>query len=408
MDASIGSPQKRSFDEMNQESEFVTVTDINITAVDINPQAATPIDLCNDENDDIVVAEMEINQQPQPVVFAEPPKKRRKIDMENLSTLGKLALNPAYSDVNFLVGGVRSHGIKAIFASKCPKFADMFFPAGKYISDPVHLEDITSDAFEFIRDHINEMNPEMTAEIVVDVLSAVKIGYDDHDGSVRKQCFDFLGQINNADDFLSVLGQFGLNRSMIDEVNELLASHFELLRSNGNEIISSEKWKSLPFWVVRQVMQSDNLAVNEDQLFQESIWWIKTDKEELKQCIRFCRMDTEYIFNEIKNHGILSDADLVSLYEMKLGLTNDCVFNCAVRFEAKKRKTPKSKKSPKAKKTPKAKKSAKAKRTATKKKTKKAKEDAVDESEAAEEDKKLMTKAKPKGRATRKSSRRKR
>merc|ERR1712098_402020 len=132
------------------------------------------------------------------------------------------------------------------------------------MGDPVQLDDITPDAFEFIMHHINELNPELTTEILVDVLSAVKCGYDDNDGSVRSQCFDSLGQINNADNFLSVLGQFGQTGAMGDEVDEFLASHFKLLRSSGNEIISSEKWKSLPFWVVRRVMQSDNLAVRED------------------------------------------------------------------------------------------------------------------------------------------------
>ena len=285
----------------------------------------------------IDLVEESTSNQPQDVdePLKQPMSKRRRLNDENLSTLGALSQSGHFSDVTFRVGDEQFRGLKAVFAINSRVFQKILFPqdvaqaaSGRFVD----ISDISVDAFKFLRDSFYDLNPKLVSENVVDVLVAAELyGVE----SIEEQCQRFLSAIESVDDLLSVLKQIGDRSLMEKQVRDLMKSNVDLLRFKGTEIIASDTFKSLPFCIAKWFIQSDDLCVEEEALWTASKHWLPTDGPELKQMIRFCRMDTAFIFSEVKSCGILDDADLASVYEKMLGYCDDCVFNCKDRFVAK-------------------------------------------------------------------------
>eukprot|EP01083_Nonionella_stella_P069884 186571_1 len=271
----------------------------------------------------------------QPEITSAPPPKRRKLN-PNLSTLSALSQTPDFSDITFKVDSTEFFGLKAIFAIKSAVFQDLLYPQTKQEVRYIEISNISVQAFVFIRDFFYDLNPQLSFRNVVKVLNAAKI-YDIQ--LIQTQCNAFLGTIDNVNDLLSVVQQFGDETSLQNELNQVLETNVALLQNNGSQIVESDVFKALPFFMAKRFIESDDLGIKEEDLWNNTKQWFASNAEELKQIIRFCRMETEFIFNEVKSAGVLSDGDLVSIYEKKLGLNAQCVFNCNERFVQKVKKT---------------------------------------------------------------------
>ena len=112
----------------------------------------------------------------------------------------------------------------------------------------------------------------------------------------------------------------------------------KLLQEHGEDIVASEIFGSLPFNVARRILESDNLGVAEEEIFNVAMKW--NVGAEIKGIIRFTRMELQFLYDTVKPSGILSDGDLVQIYEYKLGFIQELNgFNCDERVEVKRRRT---------------------------------------------------------------------
>ena len=313
------SKRKRTHKEMEAEDAEQT-TNKNVAVIDLSDEADEDIDL---------------------TISKPPSTKRRKLN-ENMSTLSALSQTPDFSDITFQVGDQQFFGLKAIFAIKSGVFRTMLYPEYGQEIRFIEINNISAEAFKFIRDFFYDLNPELTFENVINVLNASKIYQIE---PIRIQCNEFLNKIDNFSDLLTVLKQFGYG--LEQELDELLKSNNNLLQENGKEIIESDTFKALPFFMAKKFIESDNLGVSEEDLWNNTKHWLSSNGDELKQIIRFGRMEIEFIFNNVKNCSLLTDNDLCSIYEKKLGLNEQCIFNCDARFEPKPKKKSRRKSSPK-------------------------------------------------------------
>eukprot|EP01083_Nonionella_stella_P223748 797080_1 len=263
-----------------------------------------------------------------------PPAKRKKLNNGNITTLRRLSQNQDLSDVQFQVGNVQFFGLKAIFAVQSDVFRDMLYPQNGDFIRFMKIQNTSADAFEFIRDSFYDLKPELTLNNVVSVLSASKTF--DLSG-IQTKCQSFLNTITDVNGLLTLLTAFAKQPSLEYEMKQLLQSNVALLQKDAQQIIESEIFQSLPFAVARNVIESDDLGIKEEVLWNNTKHWLATNGDELKQCIRFCQMDTEFVFAQVKTSGILSEKELVLLYEKKLGLNAECMFNCNARFVVKKK-----------------------------------------------------------------------
>lgn len=324
--------RKRKYEEM--ETEANAPVDINI----IPDMEQLEMETHNNNNNQIEIVE--------------PSAKRQKLGSDE-PTLSKLLYANNFSDIVFQVQNKQFHAIKAIFAVKSVKFSEMLFPKNasgqqqdvKFIA----IQDITPDAFSFIRDFCYDLDIELNLENVVDVLHASKV-YEIN--KLKKMCIDFLQKIDNVEGLLTILKQIANKQSdsvlLEDEVRDFLQNNINLLQTNGSELIESDIFPQLPLTIVCKIIENDNLGVKEEDLWNsisDKQLWIH--EPELKKLIRFCLMDISFLFNHVKQSGVLTEGELVSIYEKKLGLAEDCTFNCNERIIVKKRKrrnSPKKKK----------------------------------------------------------------
>ena len=332
------SPQKRSFEEMMRADSDSIIPQVEIESSIDNAAFAAKAEAEEITNDAKQIVDDSVQ------IIDPPPSKRRRLS--DLPTLCALSQSSFLSDVEFQVETERFFGNKAVFAVKSGVFRTLLYPESGPDVKFIEVVDISAKAFAFIRDFMYDLQPKISFTNVVSVLNAAKLYQIP---LIELHCQQYLNKIDNVGHLLAVLKQFGHQYSLENELNELLEKHINLLQNYGNDIIQSDIFKSLPWFMAKRFVQSDNLGVKEEDLFMHTMHWLPTNDDELKPMLRFCRMDIDFIFNEVKKCDILSDADLVSIYEMKLGLADSCIFNCNERYEPPKPKS-KRKASPKSKK----------------------------------------------------------
>ena len=297
--------------------------------------------------------------------------KRLKLDPSQ-STLARLSQVQMFSDITFNVRGVAFYGIKAMFAIKSEKLQELMYPNDGKMINNLFIDDMSAVAFRFIKDFVYDLKPELDVFNIIDVLQASKLYKIP---IITEQCNEFLNGINKIDDFLNVLIPFGENsenQEMQDIMNNILENNVGLLQENGEEIIKSEIFQSLPFKIAKRIIESDDLGVKEEEIFNvvTNKWDSNEFGAEIKQIFRFNQMELQFLYDTVKPTGILNDADFVQIYEHKMGLIQELNgFNCNQRFEPKPKSTRKAKGgSTKKKATPTKKKGATKKKTASKKK----------------------------------------
>ncbi len=224
--------------------------------------------------------------------LVEPQPKRRKLN-ENMSTLHALAETADLSDITFQIQNKQFFGLKALFAIKSGVFRTLLYPSNGTQIRFIHISDMSVAAFAFIRDFIYDLRPELSLQNVVDVLNASKM-YEI--GLIQKQCIEFLNGIDSDSDLLSVLcewKQFSNAHSLDAELNNLLKSNNGLLKTNGNEIINSDIFKSLPFSMAKHFIANDDLSVTEEHLWNNSKHWFASNGNELKLFHEIRQFDRE-------------------------------------------------------------------------------------------------------------------
>lgn len=241
-----------------------------------------------------------------------------------------------------MVGNNEYHGLKALFAVKSTTFRDLLYSGNNV--NRITLADISASAFEFVRDWCYELSPQLSFDNVVDVLHAAK---QYNLGSIQSECSLFLSNISDADDFLNVLIKFGQQSTLSEELNIILENSVNLLQS-GNELINNLKFGDLPICLISRLIENDNLYVDEEELF--SVLKSHTELLSLKPLFRFGLMSSGFLFEVVKQSNILTGSELVSIYEYKLGLRNDCGFRCDQRNVIKKKQTANKKRQPSRKK----------------------------------------------------------
>ena len=276
--------------------------------------------------------EMETEQRQESVgdVIEDTPlsPKRLKLDPSQ-STLARLSQVQLFSDIIFNVRGVTFHGIKSIFAIKSIKLQQLMYPADNTMVNTLEINDISAIAFRFIKDFVYDMSPSLDVDNVIDVLQASQL-YEMP--AITEQCTTFLAGIDSVDNFLKVLQPFGVtdNTEIFDNILNG-ENTIKLLQEHGEEIINSEIFGALSFNVARRILQSDNLGIKEEDIFNKALTW---NGEDIKGIIRFTRMDLQFLYDTVKPSGILSANDLVQIYEYKLGFIQELNgFNCNERFE---------------------------------------------------------------------------
>eukprot|EP01084_Bolivina_argentea_P282232 483056_1 len=124
---------------------------------------------------------------------------------ENLSSIVE---KDEFGDVIFIIGDQHFTGIRALFAAQSEVFRNMLF--GNYSESvskdkAVILQDITPEAFTFIRSMFYFQNPKLTCDIIVDVLYASQIYFIK---TLITKCHQYLLNIEKTKNWYKILKSY--------------------------------------------------------------------------------------------------------------------------------------------------------------------------------------------------------
>ncbi len=133
-----------------------------------------------------------------------------------------------------------------------------------YLSQPkkvVRIEDISPEAFRFLRSYFYSNKPSLNASIVASVMYASRKMLLD---SLHKACVDFIkglpamGDLPSFGKAISEAFSFGLKDECL--------SIFDESKKEWSKIVRSAGFKYLPLPIVETLVASDNLALWENSI----------------------------------------------------------------------------------------------------------------------------------------------
>lgn len=202
-----------------------------------------------------------------------------------LNNILKLINDSSISDVTFIVENEELSGIRSIFACQSIVFKKMLY-GNMMESNPsnhVILNDITINAFKYLRYTFynifeNKGNGELTPSIVVDVLFAAQKYLIE---PLIIKCIEFIKEIENINDWYYILKQF--ESSSFQYQSKLYLTQIinkpnnapYILQYKSHKFLENDNFKLLKADTIIILINSDNLAAKEHQIWDALIKWTK-------------------------------------------------------------------------------------------------------------------------------------
>jgi len=259
-----------------------------------------------------------------------PSNKKRKVNNNNdkivyedyiLNNILNLINDSSINDVIFIVENEELYGIRALFACQSIVFKNMLY--GNMMesnpSNEVILNDITINAFKYLRSTFyniftNKNDSELTSSIVVDVLFAAQKYLIQ---PLITKCIEFIKKIQDINDWYYILNQFEKStfqyqsKLYLAEIINKLNDAPYILQYKSHKFLENDKFKSLKSDTIIILINSDNLAAKEHQIWDALIKWTKynainIDKHEYEQKENETKKEREEINDQKDEESSLS------------------------------------------------------------------------------------------------------
>ena len=282
---------------------------------------------------------------------APPPAKKRKLSSYfSNSFVAKSPIFDQLENVTFIVGnketGIENiRGNRTIFAVQSDVFqAQLFGNMAEGSKDEIVIDDITPEAFTFLKNLFYVQDEQLTVDIVLDVLYASKkyLLLD-----LECACYKFIENVENLDDWWKLILQQKITTD-IDMDDALIRKSQVLIKNSESIAKDSEKLSQLtPEWLAK-IVQSSSFVINSEDIVWEmcvkycqdriagsndsisldekseshnsAAMVAKMMNEYFVKHIRFAIMDRNYFFDKIEKSGILDG-------ETKYDICKCCLFD---------------------------------------------------------------------------------
>ncbi|XP_022171365.1 kelch-like protein 3 isoform X1 [Myzus persicae] len=237
-------------------------------------------------------------------------EKRLSLSYEALNNMRR---NNKFCDVQFVVGDKNISAHKAILASHSKYFDSMF--TGNF-KDSTLLEiknkEITPNSFEQLIDFLYTSQLTINDSNVQELLMAsIFLILDD----VKVECLKYVEQTIDAENFMTVKSFADTNN--INDLHKLFLSY---VLKNYKNIVVSDAFLSFSFKLMMELIQSDDLCAEEEEVYESTMLWLKHDLNErlkylpeLFKSIRLSVMSIDYLNNTVQEEDhIKSDIKCMS------------------------------------------------------------------------------------------------
>ena len=271
-----------------------------------------------------------------------PPAKKRKLNsIFKKSFASNSHVFEHLEDITFVVGneacGIeRINGNRTIFSVHSQVLrAQLFGKMKEASSNEILIDDITPQAFKFLKKLFYVNDEKLNIDIVLDVLFASKkyLLID-----LESECYKFIENISKLKDWWKLIIQQKITTDI--DMEDALIRKSQVLIQNSEKIgQNDDKLSQLtPQWMAKLVQSSSFVIGKEETVWQICLKYCQnkvkcktkvslsqqleqSEQSELKECecnnvnemmhkyfikhIRFPIMDKEYFFNHIESSGIL-------------------------------------------------------------------------------------------------------
>ncbi|CAC5385831.1 BTBD1_2 [Mytilus coruscus] len=239
--------------------------------------------------------------------------------------------NRLMCDVSFKVGPeqrvIGAH--RFILATRSPVFYTMF-EGSIPETDNIVISDVDADTFNFFLRWIYSDNIEVSSENVRKMLyiSEKYLFYGGKDA-----CENFLKKSVSTSDSVGAL-QTSIDFHLLD----LQSASLKYIQQNPSKCLDNEKGFNIAKECMELILESEEFNWTETQLCKFAMKWANNkckslnkdpsgeNKRELLESllylIRFPLVDKHYFTNEITSDGLLSDSEIINIYQAYFGKDN--------------------------------------------------------------------------------------
>ncbi|XP_029348475.1 kelch-like protein 2 isoform X2 [Acyrthosiphon pisum] len=229
-------------------------------------------------------------------------EKRFSLSYDALNTMRR---NNQFCDVVFVVGEKKIAAHKVILASHSNYFNKMFtghFKDTEFLE--VTNEEITPNSLELLLDFLYTSQLKINDSNVQDLLmGSIFLLLND----VKKECLKYIEQKTDIENFMTLKSIADKNK--IRELHELFLSY---TLKNYKNIVKSNKFLSFSFELMMELIQSDDLCAEEEEVYESTKMWLKYDlKERLKylpvliNSIRLSLIPVDYLDSTVQEEDLI-------------------------------------------------------------------------------------------------------
>ncbi|CAI6371820.1 unnamed protein product [Macrosiphum euphorbiae] len=229
-------------------------------------------------------------------------EKRFSLSYDALNTMRR---NNQFCDVLFVVGDKKIAAHKVILASHSNYFNKMFTG---HFKDTEFLEvtnvEITPDSLELLLDFLYTSQLKINDSNVQDLLMGSNFLLLD---DVKMECLKYIEQKIDIENFMTLNSIADKNK--IRELHELFLSY---ILKNYKNIVKSNTFLSFSFELIMELIQSDDLCAEEEEVYESTMMWLKYDlKERLKylpeliKSIRLSLISVDYLDSTVQEEDLI-------------------------------------------------------------------------------------------------------
>ena len=261
----------------------------------------------------------------------EPPLKRRRIDDRVIDRLQAFVRENPHNDVEFIVGRPNNqqtfHANKMLFAAQSEVFKTMLFDTAASNDAPITIMDVTPAAFDYLHQLFYARQPELSNDIVIDVLYAANKYMID---IVIDECKEAVMNNKRMDGIYTVLSSIGQypGSNLFDQTIHELMQH-PLLKENIGSFIGDNRFNQLKACIIVHVIRSDlfksqirkyecikNYCVANAQN-DDSLSWQSMFKDQFLDDFNLSDISRAYLLKVVKNDHVLSSDSMLDIISTK-------------------------------------------------------------------------------------------
>eukprot|EP01084_Bolivina_argentea_P262326 443566_1 len=259
----------------------------------------------------------------------EPPSKKKKLSehdaVDFTSKLHEISKDDRINDVEFTIKNNDQieiiRGLKAFFAAHSNVFKSMLY--NKHMKESqtnkVIIDDVTINAFTFIKEYTHFANPELEYEHVIDILYAAKKYMMTN---IIQKCKNKIYSMNTLNQFYLITSQINKYSSNVFEslFDDILKQCF--LKPNVINILADDRSQSLHIKQIQGLVQIiiDNYkryCMTKKYCQSVSNEWKNIFEKDFKHLINFDKLSLHQLVNEIGLDKILDNKTFLSLIDAK-------------------------------------------------------------------------------------------